>query len=434
MSDSTSAKTPNGDLESDDTVLESSTDLDASGEESDSIEDSFLRAVAQAPATAPPSAEPDRVGTELAKYKIVDELGRGGMGIVYAAEDIKLRRRVALKVLPQRFALDPERRQRFLREARAASAITHRNIATVFDVDEAADGSVYIAMELVEGRTLREQLKDGPLPVADALRISREVLHGLAKAHETGIVHRDLKPDNVMVTKEGAVKLLDFGLAKPIGTREAALREESVTSSDVATMAGRVLGTPSYMSPEQAKGRPVDERSDIFSFGVLLFEMLSAERPFTADGTVALLIAIDRDAPAPLSQAPRWLERIVQRCLEKKPEQRFSNCAELLALLDQKPRRSSRSTAFAVVASVFLAGAIGWWLFRASAPATLGAASAEPVATPPRQPTSVGANPTVRPTAPVPAPSASATSGHPPSRKPPIAPGKPTRDPLADQK
>ncbi len=377
MSDSSTAKTPPE-------VPEHSSELDSASEEGwNSAEESFLRAAAASPEVAPPQPETNRVGTQFGRYRIIAEIGRGGMGIVYAAEDKKLRRRVALKVLPDRFAADADRRQRFLREARATSTITHPNVATVFEVDEIADSSVYIAMELVEGHTLRSRLRDGALPVAEAVGIGREILLGLAKAHESGIVHRDLKPDNVMVTPTGSVKLLDFGLAKPIGTREVPLDSDTTDHSDIVTVEGRVLGTPSYMSPEQAKGDPVDQRSDIFSFGVVLYEMLGGRKPFVATGAVALLIAIDRDRPKRLSSVnpavPRALERIVERCLAKRPEDRFANCDDLVRALAAQASAPSWPRPAAVVIAVVALAALGGVLARARAPhAQPPAFSAEP--------------------------------------------------------
>jgi serine/threonine-protein kinase len=426
-----SAKTPPGDEESDDTLVES-TEMDANESES---EDSFLRAVAGVADVPPPDAEPERIGTTLGKYRVVELVGKGGMGIVYAAEDTKLRRRVALKVLPARFASDPERRQRFLREARAASSVTHRNIATVFDVDEASDGSVYLAMELVHGVTLRSRLRDGALAVPEAVRVAKEILLGLAKAHEVGIIHRDLKPDNVMLAPEGTVKLLDFGLAKPTETVSGAASDET-TSSDVATIEGRVLGTPSYMSPEQAKGHHVDARSDIFSFGVLFYEMLSGERPFQADGTVALLIAIDRDAPKKLpNHVPRSLERLVLRCLAKRPEDRFASCDEILARLEADRPAGSRVSKVAIV---LLLGALvvggGVWANGFQPKRDVrpeGSSAPAPVTTIPSPSVAPSAQPSVEPPRPaVSAPPVRATV----RRKPPRPPPAPSRDPLADQK
>jgi eukaryotic-like serine/threonine-protein kinase len=369
------------------------------------------------------------------------------MGIVYAAEDTRLRRRVALKVLPAGFAANSERRLRFVREARATSAITHPNIAAVYDVGE-ADGSVYIAMEYVEGTTLRSRIESGLLDPAEALRVAREIARGLSKAHAAGIVHRDLKPDNVMVGPDGLVKILDFGLAKPLGASQPRI---DGTASQLATVDGRILGTPSYMSPEQARGRPVDTRSDIFSFGVMLYEMLSGHRPFVADTTMELLIAIDRDPAPPLSrwvkQLPRRLERVVLRCLEKSPEDRFATCAELVAALDEVRlgsgpgsmlrQRWLQVSAVLLVAAIF-AGAL--WANARAQPASVDRSEAidpESALSERSQPLSTSSAATVAPPAPPPEarPPPPVSPGRiPKSRAEPRVPVAKPPDPLADQK
>jgi len=294
----------------------------------------------------------------IAQFRIVGVLGRGGMGVVYRAQDESLRRDVALKVLPD--AGDGERRQRFLREARSAAGITHPNVAVVHQVGEDA-GRVYIAMELVAGESLRERLQRGPLEPAIALDVASQIARGLAAAHERGIVHRDLKPENVMITPDGVVKLLDFGLAKAGADRklergtEAALAEtEMLVTSDQ----GRIMGTPEYMSPEQATGEALDVRSDVFSYGVVLYEMLAGARPFAGASTGAVLVAIARDAHRPLRErAPHVEERIaaiVETCLAKRPEERFANAGEVLAALggQRSPRATTASrTDVAPVAS-----------------------------------------------------------------------------------
>ncbi len=259
------------------------------------------------------------------------------MGVVYRAEDEKLRRTVALKLLPDT-SRNEERRQRFLREARSAAAITHPNVAVVYAVDE-ADGRVYIAMELVEGENLRARLERGRLGVATARELAGQIARGLAAAHDKGIVHRDLKPENVMITPAGVVKILDFGLAKPgvvvaSGKTEAALaRTETVVTSDE----GRIMGTPEYMSPEQAMGEAVDVRSDVFSLGIVLYEMLSGARPFTGASTRAVLVAIARDTPPPLRQKVPEVddatEAVVTRCLAKAAGERFAHGGEIVAAL-----------------------------------------------------------------------------------------------------
>jgi len=284
--------------------------------------------------------------SRIAQFRILGVLGRGGMGVVYRAHDDTLRRDVALKLLPE--AGNDERRQRFLREARAAAAITHPNVAVVHQVGEDV-GRIYIAMELVGGVSLRQRLESGPMEPEAALEIAAQIARGLAAAHDKGIVHRDLKPENVMITADGTVKLLDFGLAKAVADRtpsggteaELARTETLVTSEE-----GRILGTPQYMSPEQALAEPLDVRSDVFSFGVVLYEMLTGTRPFTGSTTRAVLVSVARDPVPPLrDRAPRVDEQtaaIVARCLEKAPGKRFANAGEVaLALSGSKSAKAT---------------------------------------------------------------------------------------------
>jgi hypothetical protein len=300
----------------------------APSEPSDSVDD-FLRNVAAAPFRTMPSAttggEPDP--HRLAHFHVVERIGEGGMGIVYRATDEKLGRVVALKVLPQAFESDPVRRGRFLREARSAAAVTHQNVATVYEVGESA-GRVYIAMELVEGRTLRAILGDGPMPVRRALDVASQIAAGVSKAHAAGIVHRDLKPDNVIVGAGDLLKVLDFGLAK----RPQAKGELVTQSGD-----DMVLGTPAYMPPEQARGEEIGPPADVFSLGVILYEMLAARRPFAGKTTAQILAAVERDTPATPSsinpQVPAVLDRIVTRCLAKKPADRYADAAALVEAL-----------------------------------------------------------------------------------------------------
>jgi serine/threonine-protein kinase len=284
------------------------------------------------------------------------------MGIVYRAEDEKLRRTVALKVLPEAFAADEERRKRFLREAQSAGALTHANIATVYEVDEDA-GHVFIAMELVEGPTLRERMARGRLSVSEVVRIARGIARGLARAHAKGIVHRDLKPDNVMLDVDGEPKILDFGLAKlreDGGGLAASVAEQGETAS-VLTKEGHLLGTPHYMSPEQAgSGAGVDTRSDVFSLGVLLYEMCAGRRPFEADRLGELLARIERDPPAPLRslapELPEALVAVIDRCLAKKPSDRYPDAGAVATALESIPVYADASQPKAGLSARSLAG------------------------------------------------------------------------------
>ncbi len=269
-------------------------------------------------------------GDCLGRYEIIAPLGAGGMGEVYRARHLKLEREVAIKVLPGDFEADPERLRRFEREARAASALNHPNIVTIHDIDE-HEGRHYIAMELIEGRTLREILGAGELGLPGFVSLARQIADGLTKAHEHGIVHRDLKPENIMVTDDGRVKILDFGLAK-LAPAGADLGSESPTLSQ-QTQRGSLLGTIPYLSPEQASGGGGDQLSDQFSFGVVLYEMLCGRRPFLGTSSAIVLSAILRDTPpAPRSlrpATPNDLEAVINRCLEKDPQRRFASTSEL---------------------------------------------------------------------------------------------------------
>ena len=280
--------------------------------------------------------EDECIGRELGHFRIVARIGEGGMGVVYRAEDTGLGRPVALKVLRTDLLVDAERRARFLREARSAAAVRHPNIATVFEAGESG-GVVFIAMELIEGQSLRELLDEGALSVPRAVDIAAAVASGLARAHEAGMIHRDLRPDNVMVNDDG-VELLDFGVAKQFAPGGEHVGEPGLEPTVAAlTREGWVLGTPGYMSPEQAQGEPVDPRTDIFALGVLLYEMLAGRPPFARASTAATLIALSRDAHAPLTDdnpgMPRALVALVDRCLAKRPEDRFPDVREVLSKL-----------------------------------------------------------------------------------------------------
>jgi serine/threonine-protein kinase len=276
------------------------------------------------------------VGKSLGHYRILELLGQGGMGEVYRARDERLGREVAVKLLPAAFASDSDRLRRFEREARAASALNHPNILTIYEISQ-ADTAHYIVSELVEGETLRQRMMSGPLRIEAALEIAAQVASALEAAHRAGIVHRDIKPENVMLRPDGLIKVLDFGLAKHITPPVAAGASDPLIAPQVKTDSGMILGTVSYMSPEQARGQKADERTDIFSFGVMLYEMLAGRRPFegaTASDVIAALLTTE---PPPLrsivSQTPKELEQITQKCLAKEREERWQSARELLNLL-----------------------------------------------------------------------------------------------------
>ena len=272
----------------------------------------------------------------VSHYRVLERLGEGGMGVVYRALDQHLDRTVALKLLPVEAVFSAERKQRFIREAKAASALNHPHIVTIYEVGQDVSGGVerdYIAMEHVEGGSLDSLLKTKPLGTDEALGLALQLADALSAAHEAGIVHRDVKPANIMLTKNGDVKLADFGLAKLTELRQADENSPTV-SAGLQTEDGAVIGTAAYMSPEQAEGKPVDCRSDIFSFGSILYEMLTGHRPFAGDSNVSTRMAILGQTPPPLrslkSDVPRELERVVLRCLAKQREARHATGAELL--------------------------------------------------------------------------------------------------------
>ena len=274
---------------------------------------------------------PIAAGTKLGPYEVLAPIGAGGMGEVYRARDARLGREVAVKVLPGEFSADSGRRSRFEQEARAASALNHPNIVTIHDIGSAGE-HLFVAMELVEGKTLRELLESGRLPSSRTLDVGVQVAEGLARAHGAGIVHRDLKPENVMVSRDGFVKILDFGLAKlaaPIDQGGSDLP----TAAPRGTDPGTIMGTVGYMSPEQAAGRSVDFRSDQFSLGTILYEMTTGKRPFQRETAPQTLSAIIQDDPEPLgnlnSRAPAPLRWAIERCLSKDPEERFASTKDL---------------------------------------------------------------------------------------------------------
>jgi two-component system LytT family response regulator len=285
--------------------------------------------------------DPLAPGSKIAHYRVVSRLGAGGMGAVYLADDTRLGRRVALKVLPANVAADPERIERFLQEAKLASALTHPNVAYIYEIGE-YDGLRFLAMEYVEGEPLSVRLGRGPLVVSELLSVGIQVADALDDAHSKGIVHRDIKPSNLMLTPRGHVKVLDFGLAKleAPGRREA-LHDET----QLMTSAGVVMGTVAYMSPEQALGRDVDHRADLFSLGVVLYEMATARLPFpgaTPSETMARILGSQPEAIARFNyDVPESLDRVVRKCLEKDRERRYQSARELLVDLKNLERDSA---------------------------------------------------------------------------------------------
>jgi TolB-like protein/Tfp pilus assembly protein PilF len=284
------------------------------------------------------------IGRTLAHYRIASAIGAGGMGEVYRAIDTKLGRAVALKVLPPAMARDPERLARFEREARAVAALNHPHIVTLYSVEE-GDGITFLTMELVEGDSLAAGIPEGGLPLDRILTIGAALADALAAAHAKGIVHRDLKPANVMLTDEGRIKVLDFGLAKNLRPSD---RPDMTVTSAGHTEVGMVMGTPAYMSPEQLAGRPVDHRTDIFSLGILLYQMASGQRPFEGRTSIELASAILRDTPRPLEDVrpdlPAELSRLVQRCLEKDRERRVPTARDLASALGDIGRHASSAS------------------------------------------------------------------------------------------
>lgn len=351
------------------------------------------------PASAP---QQSFIGKTLGHYQIVEKLGEGGMGVVFKALDSHLERFVALKTLRSGLAENDERKKRFALEAKSASALNHPSIIHIYDIGKANDVD-FIAMEYVQGKTLDQLIGPKGLPSRDALKYAIQVADALDAAHGAGIVHRDLKPGNVMVTERGVVKVLDFGLAKLTERASAPdplYPDRTVSLHLTQTMEGTLVGSPAYMSPEQAEGAPLDARSDIFSFGLVLYEMATGKRAFQGDSTVSVLTQILRDEPAPPTsvsgQVPVELERVILRCLRKDPKRRYQHMSEVRIALEDlrdesisgvavaraavrgRARRWSRGRVFALGAAllVILAGA-GWWFHRSRTAAKL--STVEPV-------------------------------------------------------
>ena len=284
-------------------------------------------------------------GTRLGPYEIGALLGAGGMGEVYKARDERLNRLVALKLLPAELVANTERRRRFIQEAQLASSLQHPNIITIFDIGSSDQGE-YLAMELVRGQTLDQVIPQKGLRLQDALRYAIQITDALSAAHGAGIVHRDLKPGNIMVTEQGQIKILDFGLATLTEHQPTTAADETRVQSDaVKTGAGTILGTVAYMSPEQAEGRKVDARSDIFSFGSILYEMLSGKRAFRADSTPGTLAAVINLEPQPLAKiaedVPQAVEQLVSRCLRKDLNRRAQHASDIKVALEDLQEDSS---------------------------------------------------------------------------------------------
>ncbi len=276
-------------------------------------------------------------GTKIGRYEIRSQLGAGGMGEVYLARDPKINRDVAIKVLPAAFSSDSERLRRFEQEVQATGKLNHPNILAVHDV-ETHDGAPYVVYELLEGETLRERLSGGALTARKTVDHALQIAHGLAAAHDKGIIHRDLKPENIFITNDGRVKILDFGLAKLTEQIQNPEAQTDVLTRRVNTDPGAVMGTVGYMSPEQVRGQRVDHRSDLFSLGVIVYEMLSGKRAFRGGSAIETLNAILKEDPPDLSESNSQinpaLERVVMHCLEKRAEQRFQSATDVAFALE----------------------------------------------------------------------------------------------------
>jgi serine/threonine protein kinase len=281
-------------------------------------------------------------GTKLGRYEIKSQLGAGGMGEVYLAQDTKLDRKVALKILPADVAAHQDRMKRFVQEAKSASALNHPNIITIYEIEQ-IDSVNFIATEFIDGETLRQRLKNGPLKLGEVLDVAAQIASALSAAHAAGIVHRDIKPENIMLRRDGIVKVLDFGLAK-LTERVSPDSVDTEAPTSLKTDPGTVLGTAAYMSPELARGLEVDARTDIFSFGVLIYEMIAGRLPFEGSNTNEILASILSDKePSPLAryarEVPAELERIVSKALRKNRDERYQTINDLLLDLKRLKHR-----------------------------------------------------------------------------------------------
>ena len=272
-------------------------------------------------------------GTKIGPYSVTAKIGEGGMGEVWQARDTKLDRDVALKVLPEAFTSDPDRLARFEREAKVLASLNHPNIGSIYGLEE-AEGVKALVLELVEGPTLADRIKQGPIPIDEALPIAKQIAEALEAAHEQGVIHRDLKPANVKVKEDGTVKVLDFGLAKafqPDASAPGLSQSPTISLTAAATQMGMVIGTAAYMSPEQAKGKPVDKRADAWAFGAVLFEMLTGQRAFAGGDvseTLAYVITKDVEWATLPNGTPESIQQLLRRCLERDPRQRLRDIGE----------------------------------------------------------------------------------------------------------
>jgi len=300
------------------------------------------------------------IGQTISHYKVIEKIGQGGMGVVYKAEDTRLGRNVALKFLPEELQQDSTSRKRFLREAKSAAALDHPYICKIYEVGE-EEGQSFISMEYIQGETLSQKLTEGPLPLKDALQTAVEIAEALEAAHKNDIVHRDLKPSNIMLTSDGHVKVMDFGLAKRVTPSEG--QEEEITTA--LTREGSTLGTLPYMSPEQVRGQEVDARSDIFSFGVVLYEMLAGVNPFKKGGHMETAKAVLSDTAPPLTRytedIPLLLQHTLKKMLAKEPDQRYQLVHDVRTDLDELNVTSGESEVSATVAAATPAKRIYLW-------------------------------------------------------------------------